>query len=194
VETKAREKVREKNEIRRRRFTAEEYHLMGEAGIFGEGERVELIEGEVVQMNPIGSRHAACVRILTRLLGRSLDDEFFLDVQNPVKINGGLEPQPDLMVVRARDYKDSLPGPEDVLLLIEVSDTTLSYDRNVKLPLYAKAGIRESWIVDLAGESIERHNDPSQTGYGRMQRVGPEKTLASEAFSDLILNTDSLIG
>jgi Uma2 family endonuclease len=194
VETRAREKVQEKNEIRRRRFTAEEYHLMGEAGIFGEGERVELIEGEVVQMNPIGSRHAACVRILTRLLGRSLDDEFFLDVQNPVKINGGLEPQPDLMVVRARDYKDSLPGPEDVLLLIEVSDTTLSYDRNVKLPLYAKAGIRESWIVDLAGESIERHNDPSQTGYGRMQRVGPEKTLASEALSDLILNTDSLIG
>jgi len=98
------------------------------------------------------------------------------------------------MVVRARDYKDSLPDPEDVLLLIEVSDMTLSYDGSVKLPLYAKAGIRESWIVDLAGESIERHNDPSETGYGRMQRVVLGKTLASEVFSDLVLHTDAVLG
>ncbi len=141
METKsAPEGIREVQEVRRRKFSVEEYHQMGEAGIFAKGERVELIEGEVVQMNPIGSRHAACVKELTWILSRVLNEEHRLDVQNPVKIDGGLEPQPDLMVVRARDYKDSLPGPEDVLLLIEVSDTTLSYDRSVKLPLYARAG------------------------------------------------------
>lgn len=191
VETKAREEIQE---VRRRRFSVEEYHRMGEAGIFGEGERVELIDGEVVQMNPIGSRHAMCVMQLTRLLAPLIGEQVLVGVQNPVKINGGLEPQLDLMVVRARDYKDSLPGPEDVLLLIEVSDTTSSYDRNVKLPLYAKAGIRESWIVDLAGESIERHDDPSETGYGRMQRVGQGKTLASEAFPDLVLHANAVLG
>lgn len=105
VETRTRE------EVSRRRFTAHEYHRMGEAGIFGEDERVELIE-EVVQMNPIGSRHAACVRGLTRLLGRSLDDELLLDVQNPVRLDGGLEPQPDLAVVRARDYGTRSPAPK----------------------------------------------------------------------------------
>jgi Uma2 family endonuclease len=193
VETKARETVHEEG-VRRRRFTVEEYHRMGEAGILGEGERVELIEGEVIEMNPIGSRHAACVKMLTKLLSGALGEDLLLDVQNPVRLSGGLEPQPDLMVVRARDYRDSLPGPEDVLLVIEVSDTTLGYDRNVKLPLYARAGIEEAWIVDLPNKAIERHNDPSQTGYGRMQRVGLGKTLASEVFPDLISNTDSLIG
>src|SRR5215217_6736961 len=83
-------------------------------------------------MNPIGSRHAACVRTLTRVLGRSLGDELLLDVQNSVRLDGGLEPQPDLAVIRTGDYADSLPGPEGVLLVIEVSDTTLGYDRNVK--------------------------------------------------------------
>ncbi|MBA4115488.1 MAG: Uma2 family endonuclease, partial [Rubrobacter sp.] len=87
--------TRTREEVSRRWFTAHEYHRMGEAGIFGEDERVELIEGEVVQMNPIGSRHAACVRGLTRLLGRSLGNELLLDVQNPIQLDGGLEPQPD---------------------------------------------------------------------------------------------------
>lgn len=168
---------------------------MGEAGIFGEGERVELIEGEIVEMNPIGSRHAACVKGLTRLLGRMLGDELLLDVQNPVRLDAGLEPHPDLAVVRERDYRDSLPGPEDVLLGIEVSDTTLRYHKNVKLPLYARAGIAESWIVDLPNEAIERHNDPSEEGYRRMERVGRGRSLASEALPDSsVLHTDAVLG
>jgi len=188
VETKARE------EVRRRRFTVEEYHRMGEAGILRAEERVELIEGEIVEMNPIASRHAACVMVLTRSLGRSLGDELLLDVQNPVRLNGGLEPQPDLAVVRARDYGGSLPGPEDILLLIEVPDTTLNYDRNVKLPLYARAGIAESWIVDLPNEAIERHNDRSEEGYRRMERVGRGRSLSSEALPNLTLRADAVLG
>ena len=167
---------------------------MGEAGILREDERVELIGGEIVQMNSIGSRHAACVRALTRLLGRSLGDELLLDVQNPIRLNGGLEPQPGLAVVRARDYGESLPVTEDVVPTIEVSDTTLSYDRNVKLPLYARAGIGEAWIVELPDNAVERHSDPSEDGYRRMERAGRGRSLASEALPNLALKTGAVLG
>lgn len=167
---------------------------MGEAGILRDGERVELIEGEVVEMNPIGSRHAACVKELTWLVSRQLSDEFRVDVQNPVTLNGGLEPQPDLAVVRARDYRDSLPTPEDVLLLIEVADTSLAYDRNVKLPLYAEAGIQEVWIVDLTGESIERHTNVFGEGYHFTARAGRGEELRSEVSPGLSLRADDVLG
>jgi Uma2 family endonuclease len=127
-------------------------------------------------------------------LSRQLGDELLLDVQNPVRLNGDLEPQPDLMVVRARDYRDSLPGPEDVLLLIEVSDTTLAYDRNIKLPLYARFGIKEVWILDLPGEAVERHTQPSEEGYRRMERARRGQALISEVVPDLILHTDAVLG
>lgn len=188
METKTRE------EVSRRRFTAHEYHRMGEAGIFREGERVELIEGEIVEMNPIGARHVRCVNELTWSLARRAgDEEVRISVQNPVRLDGGLEPQPDLAVIRARDYGGALPGPGDVLLLVEVSDTTLSYDRNTKLPLYARAGIEESWIVDLAGGAIERHNEPAEDGYRRMERVGRGHQLASEALPNLVLHADAVL-
>jgi Uma2 family endonuclease len=186
--------MRAREQVTRRRFTVEEYHRMGEVGILRDDERVELIEGEIVEMNPIGSHHAACVRTLTRVLGRSLGDELLLDVQNPVRLDGGLEPQPDLAVIRTGDYADSLPGPEDVLLVLEVSDTTLGYDRNVKLPLYARAGIQEAWIVDLQGGAVERHNDPSEDGYRRMERAGRGRSLTSEALQHLTLQTNAVLG
>lgn len=185
--------TRTRDEVVRRRFTVEEYHRMGEAGIFGEDERVELIEGEVVEMDPIGTRHVMCVMQLTRLLAPLIGDQVLVGVQNPININGGLEPQPDLAAIRTRDYRDSLPGPEDVLLLTEVSDTTLSYDRDTKLPLYARAGIAESWIVDLAGGAIERHNDPAEDGYRRTERAGRGRELASEALPGLVLHADAVL-
>lgn len=97
------------------------------------------------------------------------------------------EPQPDLAVLRARDYKDSLPGPEDVLFLIEVSDTTLRYDQEIKPPLYARSGILEVWIVDLAGGAIERHNEPSGDGYRRTERTWRGDGIRSEAFPNIVL-------
>jgi len=188
VETKARQ------EVVRRRFTVEEYHRMGEAGILRDDERVELIYGEVVEMNPIGSWHAACVKELNWLLGRQLGDEFRVDVQNPVRLAEGLEPQPDLAVVRARDYRGSLPTPEDVLLLIEVADTSLAYDRGVKLTTYAEAGIREVWIVDLMGGSIERHTGVFGEGYRFTVRAGRGEELRSEALPGLSLRADDVLG
>ena len=157
-------------QLTRWRFTVHDYHRMGEAGILHEDDRVELIEGELVEMTAIGTRHFSCVNRLTRMLVMNVGDEAIVSVQNPVRLNEYNEPQPDFTVIRPRDYRESLPKPEDVLLLIEVSDTTLAYDRGVKLPLYARAGIREVWIVDLPGETIERHTDPSEEGYRRADR------------------------
>jgi Uma2 family endonuclease len=189
VETRAREQVT------RRRFTVEEYHRMGEVGILREDERVELIEGEIIEMNPIGSRHMRCVNELNWLLGQQISEgRLRVSVQNPVRLDGGLEPQPDLAVIRVGDYSGSLPGPDDALLVIEVSDTTLAYDRNVKLPLYARAGIGEAWIVDLSNEAIERHNDPSEDCYRRTERAGRGRSLASEALPNLTLQTNTVLG
>lgn len=185
--------VRQKAGIKKRLFTAEEYHRMGEVGVLRHDERVELIDGEVIEMSPIGSRHAGCVRRLNRLLGRQLGDDFLLDIQNPVRLNGGLEPQPDLAVVRDKEYGDFLPVPEDVLFLIEVADTSLAYDRNVKLPAYARAGIREVWIVDLAGEIVERYTRPSAEGYRLTARAGRGEELGSEVLQDISIQTDAVL-
>jgi Uma2 family endonuclease len=176
------------------RFTVDDYHRMGEAGILHEDDRVELIEGELVEMAAIGTKHFSCVNRLTRLLVMNVGDEAIVSVQNPVRLNEYTEPQPDLTVIRPRDYRLSLPGPEDVLLLIEVSDTTLAYDRGIKLPLYARAGIREVWIVDLPGETIERYTDPSEEGYRRADRLRRGQTLESNALSGLTPSVDEIIG
>jgi Uma2 family endonuclease len=180
--------------IIRRRFTGEEFHRMAEAGILHEHERVELIGGEILKMNPIGGRHAACVREINRLLGRQVGDELRVDVQSPMRLEEQGEPQPDLAVIRARDYGDSLPTPEDVLLVIEVADPSLSYDREVKLPLYARSGIAEVWLVDLNAYAIERHTEPSENGYRLLRRAGRGETLESVVLPTLTLPVDAALG
>jgi Uma2 family endonuclease len=166
---------------------------MGEAGILHEDDRVELIEGEIVEMAAIGTRHFACVNGLTRLLVRGVGDAAIVSVQNPVRLDEHTEPQPDLTALRVRDYRESLPMPGNVLLLIEVSDTTLAYDRGVKLPLYARAGIREVWIVDLTGDVIERYTDPSGDGYRSSKWVRRGETLAPLSLPELTLRVDNVL-
>ncbi len=136
--------TREQARVTRRRFTVHEYHRMAEAGILHEDDRVELIEGELIEMAAIGTRHFTCVNGLARFLVQNVGDEAIVSVQNPVRLDEYGEPQPDLAVIRPRDYRGSLPTPEDVMLLIEVSDTTLANDRDVKLPMYARKEIREA--------------------------------------------------
>jgi Uma2 family endonuclease len=183
-----------RQQLTRWRFTVHDYHRMGEAGILHEDDRVELIEGELVEMTAIGTRHFSCVNRLNRLLVVNVGDEAIVSVQNPVRLNEYTEPQPDLTVIRPRDYSLSLPGPEDVLLLIEVSDTTLAYDRGVKLPLYAKAGIREVWIVDLTRETVGRHTDPSGEVYRRAERLRRGQTLESISLPGLTPSVDEVLG
>jgi Uma2 family endonuclease len=182
------------HEVTRRRFTVYDYHRMGEAGILHEDDRIELIEGEIVEMAAIGTSHFACVNALTRLLVKGVGDEAIVSVQNPVRLDEHTEPQPDLTVLRVRDYRESLPVPEDVLLLIEVSDTTLAYDRGVKLPLYARAGIREIWIVDLPGGVIERYTDPSEDGYRHTERARQGGEIEAAALPELTLRVDAVLG
>ena len=132
-------------EVSRRRFTAEEYRKMAEAGILHEDDRVELIGGEIVDMAPIGTRHLAWVVALTHLLVVASEGRYFVSAQNSISLGDEDEPQPDLSLLRSRPDREAPrpPGPEDILLVVEVSDTTLAYDRRVKLPLYDRAGIPE---------------------------------------------------
>jgi Uma2 family endonuclease len=169
---------------------------MGEAGIFNENDRVELINGEIFSMTPIGSPHAACVDRLTRLLVVAAGDRASVRVQNPIRLGADSEPQPDLTLLRPRPdfYARAHPGPGDVLVVIEVADTTLAFDRAVKVPLYARAGIGEVWLVDLAGDAIEVYRQPAQGRYSDVTRLGRGQRLTCEALSGLAVAIDAVLG
>ncbi len=174
------------SEIKRHRFTVDEYHDMAATGLLAEDDRVELIDGEIVEMSPIGARHVACVISLTHLVMGAVGGEYFVSVQNPVALDGGTEPQPDLSLLRAKpDPAGKLPGPEDVALAVEVSDSTLSYDKNIKLPRYAQAGVPEIWIVDLENQRVEVYSEPSPNGYHESKNFGPGETLTSANVENL---------
>jgi len=180
----------------RRRFTSAEYHAMAEAGILAEDERVELIAGEIVRMPPIGSRHAGCVKRLNRRFTRGLGERALISIQDPIAIGDNSEPQPDVAVLRPRDddYARSHPTPADVYLLIEVADSSLPYDRDVKLPLYTQAGISEMWLVCLAERRIEIYRDPAATGYQDIRILHSGDRIAPLAFPDFELTVDAILG
>jgi Uma2 family endonuclease len=182
--------------LKRRLFTSTEYHTMLEAGILSEDDRTELIEGEILAMAAIGSRHMGCVNRLSGLLFRSLDERAIVSVQNPVLLDDHSEPQPDIAVLRFRadHYGESLPGPSDALLLVEVADASADYDRNVKLPLYARQGIPEVWLVDLASSCIEVHQAPQARHFTRVRRVRRGEAVSPGAFPDLLLQVDAILG
>ena len=158
--------------VERRRFTRREYHTMIRAGILAEDDPVELLEGEVVRRMPTGSSHAGCVNRLTRLLGTAAGDRAILAVQNPLALGEFSEPEPDLMLLRPRAdfYADAHPTAEDVLLAVEVADTSLAVDLEVKVPLYAGHGVREVWLVDLEHRRVLTYRDPAGGRY-REERV-----------------------
>lgn len=177
-------------------FTVEEYHRMADAGIFTEDDRVELIEGEVVEMAAIGSRHAACVDRLNRAFARTGGERVIVRVQNPITLGLRSEPEPDLVLARFRDdfYEAGHPAADDVLLIVEVSDSSLEFDDRVKLPLYARHGIREVWRVDLASRTVAVHRDPAGDGYRSVTTARRGDTLRPEALPDLELPVDDLLG
>ena len=175
-------------ETARRRFTREEYHRMGEVGILKPTDRVELIRGEVIEMSPIGPRHSAFVDNLTQLLVTRLAGQAIVSVQNPVVLADDSEPQPDLKVLRRRSYKERTADAADTHLLIEVAETSLRFDRSVKLRLYAETGIPEYWVVDCVAEAIEIHRAPDRDGYRDVTRVtGGGATVSPQAFPDVTL-------
>jgi Uma2 family endonuclease len=181
--------------VQRRRFTAEEYHRLAEVGILHEDDRVELIEGEIIIMAPIGLRHATCVALLNRELTLALGRRAFLWPQNPVRLFPDTEPQPDVVILRERadDYAHAPARPSDVLLLVEVADTSYRYDRRVKLPLYARSGVAELWIVDLTRDLIEIYRDRQTDRYATTTQVRRGGVVAPAAFPDIVLAVDAIL-
>lgn len=180
----------------RRMWTADEYHHMAEVGILHEDDRVELIDGEIVAMSPIGSRQATCVNRIVSVLQQRVGIEFIMSVQNSICLNDASEPQPDVAVLRSRAdyYADPLPMPSDVLLLMEVADTSLNYDQHVKLPRYAEAGIAALWIVDVARSMLTRYTDPRQSFYANQQHAQRGDALQASVLPDLLIPMDEICG
>jgi Uma2 family endonuclease len=178
------------------RFTVDEYHRMGDAGIFPPDARLELLDGEIVEMSPIGPRHAGCVNRLNTMLVRAVGERAVVTVQNPVILDAYGEPQPDLTVSRPRRdfYASAHPQPGDVLLMIEVVDSTGAYDRGRKVPAYARAGITELWLVDVGRRAVEVYTDPERGRYASMRVVAVADALAPRALPDVTLRVDAILG
>ena len=166
----------------RRRWTVDEYYVMAEDGLLHPDDRVELLDGDVVMMVPIGPHHGGVVNTLIKHLTRLVGDRALVSVQNPIKLDQYSEPQPDLALLRPRkgDYRDRHPGPDDVLLVIEVAKTSLTVDLEVKVPLYARAGIPEVWVIDLDNAVLLAHRDPAGDRYASVEsyRADAEVTVA----------------
>ncbi len=183
-------------QLQRRLFTVDDYYQMAGAGILGKDDRIELLEGEIVHMSPAGSRHSGGVNRLSHLLVAPLSGRAIVGVQNPLRLNDFSEPEPDLAICRFRDdyYAEAHPQPEDVHWLIEVSDTSLAFDREVKLPLYAVNNIPEVWVVDIQGGSIDVYRGPAERDYRERLRLRRGDTVASQAFPELELPVVEILG
>lgn len=175
-------------------FTVAEFERMAEAGVFAEDVRLELIEGEIVEMSPVGSRHAAYVKFFSRLLNRAFGDIGLISTQDPIQLNDLSEPQPDVALLRLRDdfYRNAHPTPAEVLLIIEVADTTVGYDRLVKVPLYAKAGIPEVWLVNLPEEQIELYAEPLHGAY-QISKIF-QRGEQAQTIADFSVSVDAVLG
>ena len=182
--------------VARRVLTVAEYHRMGEVGILTERDRVELIEGELIAMSPIGSEHAGTVNALNRLLVQAVGDRGVVAVQNPVRLDDLSEPQPDFAVLkpRADDYRRATPRSVDVLLIVEVADTSLAYDRDVKRSLYARHGVPEVWIVNLAANEVEVCRAPTGDQYASVAHVGRDGILEPELLSGVAIAVAAILG
>ena len=183
-------------QIQRWLFTVQQYHLMSEAGILREDERLELIEGEIIQMAAIGTRDASCVNRLARRFNLIPEDLATFAIQNPVQLTERTEPQPDVVLLepRADYYATAHPIPSEVLLLVEVSDNTVNYDRNIKVPIYARSGIQEVWLVDLVENCLEVYRQSSPNGYSLMLKFWRGQQVAPLAFPDLEVSVDFILG
>ena len=178
------------------RYSIVDYHRMGGAGIFAPDARVELIQGEIIDMTPIGSGHAGIVNKLNSIFYQMAGDNIIVSNQNPVVLNDFSEPQPDLALLRYREdfYSKSHPRANDVLLIVEVADTTLQYDREIKLPLYASAGIPEVWLVDVEGKTVEIYSHPEEGRYALRENPDDLKSVKATALQGMSFDLSEMFG
>jgi Uma2 family endonuclease len=167
---------------------------MYEKGIFAESDRLELINGEIITMSPIGLKHAVCVARITNRFVPKLEDRAIIWVQNPILLANNSQPQPDLAVLKYRDdfYEEALPTPADVLLIVEVADSSIAYDRDVKTNLYATAGIPEMWLFDVNTKTITSFSQPSDLGYKQIYHYTQGDRLSILAFDDVVFEWQEL--
>jgi Uma2 family endonuclease len=170
-------------------LTAAEFMECAARGVYGDDPRIELIRGKVVRMAPIGARHAGCVALLNTLLVQALAGRAQVRGQSPMWLSLIDMPQPDILIVRPRAdfYYAAHPMPPDILLAVEVAETSSRFDRGIKTPLYARAGVVETWIVDLKGRLVEAHRRPTHNGYKEVRLLRPGRILAPDAFPDIQL-------
>jgi len=182
--------------LKRHRLTVDDYGRMGEAGVFAPDARVELIDGEVIDMAPIGTRHAAAVTRLDRLLQRAVGDQAIVRSQNPLRLGDRSEPEPDLLLLlpRADFYASAHPGASDVLLLIEVADSSVRYDREIKLPLYARHGIAEVWLVDLEAGMLRFFRGPQGERYTDVTATETPGPTPVAALPGVVIDLAGLLG
>jgi Uma2 family endonuclease len=187
-------------EVEVRRWTRDEYERMGETGIIGPEERVELVDGEIVRMTPQGGRHARAIQAAGEALRKVLRGAFDIRVQLPLALDPCSEPEPDISVVRG-NWRDYTSHPESAVLVVEVADTTLGYDRRVKASLYARAGVPEYWIVNLSDNRIEVFCDPAPSetarhgwSYRTERRFGSGQHLSPAMFPAAAIAVDDLLG
>jgi Uma2 family endonuclease len=180
----------------RHAFTVDEWHRMGDADLFGVDARMELLDGEVIEMAPIGSRHAGGVNRLNHVLTAAAGPRALIAVQNPVLLDDHSEPQPDIAVLLPRpdSYSGSHPTPFEILLLVEVSDSTLAFDREQKAAAYARAEVGEYWIVDLVGDQILVMRRPTRAGYGDVRRAGRGDQVGVEALPGIMIEAAQVLG
>lgn len=180
----------------RHKLTVGDYHRMAGAGILGEDDRIELIHGDLIDMAPIGTDHASVVNRMTEAFFLACAGRAVVSIQNPVRIDEHSEPQPDVAILRRRAdfYAGGHPGPVDILLLVEAADISLRFDRSVKLPLYARAGIAEYWIVDLAGRTLDAHRIPDGDGYRVKTTHRPGEELALALAPGIMVRLDLVFG
>lgn len=183
-------------QIARKHFTVTDYYRMVDVGILSLQDRVELIEGEVIEMCPIGSRHAGCVNRLNSLFNRLVGQEWIVAVQNPVYLNQHNELQPDISLLKYRDdfYASLHPRPDEVQIIVEVADTSVGFDQEVKLPVYAQAGIQEVWIVNLVEDKVEVYTQPVGEKYQLITKYGRDRTLKAESLHHLLIKVDEILG
>ena len=180
----------------RRRFSVDDYYAMAEAGIIGRDERVELIDGEIITMSPIGPEHGASVDTGAYFLFPFVRDRAIVRVQGNIRLDEYNEPEPDFTLLKWRDdfYRSGLPGPDDVLLIIEVADSSLASDRNVKLALYARFNIPEVWIANIPARVVETYRDPVDSEYATSRVYSPGEMVSPAAFHDVEIPVSRFIG
>jgi len=176
-----------------RTFTVAEFERMAEIGILSDDERVELLGGEINYMSPIGARHVQVVNALNDLLWTMIGHAATISVQNPIRLDTDSMPLPDIAALRRRNYA-TLATPADVLLVIEVADSSLTYDRGTKFPRYAAAGIAEAWLIDLAAGIVERHTEPRDGLYRQITIARLGDTLTSTILPELAIPVDKVLG